>query len=462
MLTPIVKWSAIGLGSLAVVFVGTQAVLHSKGSLPGGGKDYYAQERAAREAAAEKYAVKSTPVEPSPTASPVVANSITPSQTKTNPTVPVTTAVPKTAEVQVADTKTTSAPVEKNCPSIDNYIATMERDNPPSWSQLDCYFAKLSRKNIPSFYSRVSIDYDNPAILGNSATNYYNAWSSYNKQFGTNLSTASTIGVPPYVGADRKVFTYPLSSANFDLKMRGSATVFAKEKLNGNRVIFQTFHPPSQIAPAFTSVDQFRAWLADTWVPQKKVEAEVAEKIKAEYYVPFPVEADIFFNKVSQPTLGNLPGDQLVPVVQDWINQTRDAVRPIYKGRLVIQLAAKVSDGPHWKNLSIKGFDEMAGTLLPTCDAASAKTEAESQYKHYADLSKLDGIAWSMGELGLFEKYFKACDHSLASMELSVLDAVLPVAISQDPKPVGLNVDNTYTSDAARQKVIDFFRANGG
>lgn len=462
MISPLLKWSAVGLSSLVVVFVATQAVIHSRGSNDSNGRDYYAKEREARAEAAKKYSKKP---ETSVTPSIAIVSTAPTSETKSEVKADVKKESPKltSSTSQATESKVSSPPVKQaNCPSLDKYIADIEREGPPTWSQLDCFFAKLSRKDIPAFYSRVSIDYDNPAILGNSVNNYYNAWAAYNSQFGTNLSTASTIGIPPYADANRKVFTYPLSSSNFDLKMRGSATALVKEKLAGRRLIFQTFHPPSQIAPAFSSVDQFRAWLADTWVPQKKSEAEVAEKLKAEYYVPFPVEADIFFNKVSQPTLGNLPGDQLVPVVQDWINQTREAVRPIYKGRLVIQLAAKVADGPHWKNLSVKGFDELAGTLLPGCDVVSAKEQAESQFKHYADLAKRDGIPWSMGELGLFEKYFKACDHTLAEMELDVLSAVLPIGIAQDPKPVGLNVDNTYTSDAARAKVIDFFRANGG
>ncbi len=347
------------------------------------------------------------------------------------------------------------------CTSIEKLLATFEQQL-PTWAQLDCHFATLSRQTLPSFSTHISVDYD--ALAGardNLVTTYRNAWAQYETDYGSNIASTNAVGMPPYVGVDGQMISYPMSQANFDLKMRGAAVVYAAAKVTGKRIIFQTFHPPNSLAQKFASAEEFRSWTRDFWLPQKKSEAEIAEKLKSEYYVPFPVEADTFFNPIDQPQLNQLPTSELVSLAQEWINQTRDTVRPLYHGRLLIQLAANYETWPHWLNISVAGFDELAATVLPGCDVGTTETYLTTQFTGYRAIAARAGIPWSVGELGFYEKYFKACDHSKAEFEKELYQTAFRLLDSSEPQPVGLSIDETSPTTDAKQVIIDYFRTHG-
>jgi hypothetical protein len=373
------------------------------------------------------------------------------SPTSTNPATPNQS---QTAE----EIKTTRSA----CLSVDRLLETFEQKT-PTWNELECHFAELTRSALPAFSTHISLDYDaHGDVRENLTLRYRNFWQQYENDYSSNVSSTSTVGMPPYVGADGQVITYPLSSANFDLKMRGAAVAFIAAKESGKRVIFQTFHPPSNLAPKFATAEEFRAWTRDFWLPQKKTEADLAEKLKAEYYVPFPVEADVFFNPIDQPELDQLPKSELVSLAQEWIDQTHATVRPLYQGRLLIQLAGNYASWPHWLEINATGFDELAATVLPGCDVSTTETYLTTQFSGYRAIAARAGIPWSIGELGFYEKYYKACDHSKAEFEKELYETAFRLLDASDPKPVGLSIDETSPTSEAKETIRAYFAAHGG
>ncbi|MBI4175225.1 hypothetical protein HY523_01255, partial [Candidatus Berkelbacteria bacterium] len=159
-------------------------------------------------------------------------------------TAPITSAAISNSQVTSASSKKTTTA----CTSIEKLLSTFEQTT-PTWEQLDCYFADVTRLPTPAYFTKMNVDYD--AHRGDRTslvTIYRDLWDAYMREYGSNVSPANGAGMPPYVGTDGQPLSYPLSTDNFDAKMRGVAVAYLGEKAKGRRINFQNFHPPDQIA----------------------------------------------------------------------------------------------------------------------------------------------------------------------------------------------------------------------
>lgn len=328
-----------------------------------------------------------------------------------------------------------------NCPSIELLIDRLEGTD-PSWDDIECNAQDLRRLPIPVFAKRVVADPNGVFDTHNNLSLLYSAlWDKFAKEYSENLSSAVGHVLPPYADENRKTLSYPLSIHDHERVIKGRSVVFMAEKKKGRVIFFSNNPPPAKVAPLFKNLDEFEKWKSNTYVPQKTLEAKTAELIKAEYYDPFLVEAEVFFNKIDQPILGNLPDKELLTIAQDFVNDTRDAVRPYFKGRLIGRSYVKYEyAGDFWKNLSFKGFDEIMFTLVPTCDLASARSYITRQLSNYTFMAKRDNLPWTIGEFDVLEEHFKACGSNFEQLEEPLYQEMVAQIDRQTPGISGVHI----------------------
>lgn len=331
----------------------------------------------------------------------------------------------------------------KNCPKFDYLLSQIEYYT-PTWDEVGCFTNGLERKPIPSFAKRVLADpdgaFDTRANLGQL---YQQLWSTLSANIDMNVTPVEKAPLPPYTDESRQPLTYPLSGKDHDRAMRVAALVLINEKKTGKLAFLRNVSPPFAIAPVFKTPAEFKDWNKNIFLPTKVVEAKTAEFIKAEYYEPFPTEAEMFFNKTAQPGLNKLPPKELLALAQDWINDIRDTVKPLFKGRLMAHSAAVRYHvlGDVWKDVSFKGYDELEFTLIPECDLTTTANYFKSNLTEYPKLAAKDNLPWSIGEVDILPTHYKLCDTNFDQIELDLYKELFRQLDAMSSKTVGLHIN---------------------
>lgn len=333
--------------------------------------------------------------------------------------------------------------------NFDQMVDRLEYDV-PTWEQLSAFFKDLKRLPCPKFEIRGGTALSAAGSMGEdlngvegSTKIVINSRRQASQKLPINISAANGVTLPPYLDENWKPITsYPLSATMYDKHLRVMAVAYLVEKRAGMPVSFHDLWPPLKYAswPVAKTVDEFWKWNREVYLPMKIKEAQTAELLKAEYYVPFPIEAERFFSEALQPYLGKLPEAELFKLTQEWIDSVADAVRPYFKGRLTAQAYTYYDAlGDSMSELSFKKYDQLGFTIFPPGgDLEACKAYFRKQLGNYSKIIKKSGIPWGVVEIDLYDSYFqqygvKLTDDFLAALYQELfnqLDAMDPQPIS--------------------------------
>lgn len=363
------------------------------------------------------------------------------------------------------------------CPDLDPLVLKLDQFI-PDWLALKCNAASLARRPLPAFRSRVVTDPDGvwPGELDGLPARYVPLWDSLSAGFAMNTSPVWHNGMPPYATASGQPLRFPIDVYHpqefleiHDRAMRVISALLIREKQKGRLTFFSFGGPPCCLAPVFQTADEFRAWVRDVHLPRVRLEAQAAEVAKVDYYSPFPLETEMFLHRNLQPHLAALPPNELLRLAQEWIDQMREAIRPIYAGRLIGSAYHTVGEDPDfWANLSFAGYDELATTFMVACDVPTTRKKLERQLGRFVAMAARDKIPWSLGEMDVFRRYIETCQTNFDQVELDLYREVFRVLQSQPTPPAGLHITmaaeylpNSPRLAGLQQVVNEYFRARG-
>jgi hypothetical protein len=351
--------------------------------------------------------------------------------------------------------------------SLTTYISNLHLEV-PSWQQLECFTDNVERFNTPTYIKRMlaSSPQSSQNDVSQTANNSLVRWHDLYTDFGANVSSALLKSAPPFTGTNGETITYPLSAANADVIFRSAATMFLYEKTLGRPVVWVNFYPLNDNSTAFNTQADFENWVSDQLLPEKILEAQAAEIIKAEYYIPFPIEFEIFFKKYTGFTNGgfsdSLSESDFVQLGQSVIDQIHDAVRPHFGGKLIAHLYnSAAGDDMFLQNLTYSQYDEFFIALFPQCDLATTSTYMDAQMNYFMPVVARDGLPWQLSELTVQRVLFDACDNSdYDAIEADIYSRVFDKLDALERSPVGVQIGSQdLTTEAAKQIIIDYFNS---
>jgi hypothetical protein len=351
--------------------------------------------------------------------------------------------------------------------TLDSYIENLH-NYIPSWTELECFTEGAVRLEYPNFVKRmlVSSPSSDPNNVSQTATNSLTNWHSAFSTYGANVSSALLKSAPPFTGVNGEDLTYPLSEENADIVFRSAATMFMHEKQLQRPVVWVNFYPLNDQLPAFNNQAEFEDWVTNRLLPEKVIEAQAAELIKAEYYIPFPIEFEIFFKRYTGYSDGgfadSLSETELLTLAQSVISQIHDTVRPHFNGKLIAHLYNSVAGGDlFFQELTYSQFDEFYIALFPQCDLATTDNYVDAQLDYFLPIVNRDGLPWQLSELTVQKVLFDACsDSDYEAIEADIYSNLFDKLESLDTLPIGIQIGTQdLTTEPAKQVIIDYFNS---
>ena len=334
----------------------------------------------------------------------------------------------------------------------------------PSWEELSCFTDDLERLPVPTFAKRILAGAE-LGIQSNLVELNINYWDELIAKYPINVSPANMPAMPPYVDNNGNNLKYPLDSETLDDALRSIATVLINEKLKGMVVLLANIYPVDDTDIGLNSEEEFRNWFTDVFIPEKTAEAIVAERIKAEYYVPFPIEFELFIKR-QFGFIETLSDAKKLALAQDLLDEAFNTVRPLFNGRLVAYSFNRYEDtDDFWSGLVFSKFDEVGFTLFPECDLVGTDDRLELQFFHIMKIVERDNIPWSIGELQVLEELFAACDNSgetFKSLQADIYSSVFNKVTELPIQPIGMHIGDVLEAhtDEAQAVVLEFFNSH--
>jgi len=319
---------------------------------------------------------------------------------------------------------TTTPSTGTGCPSVSSLLARITGQDLriPSSAELSCNAKRVKRLAPAAFAAGTGLDME----LEDRSD--YASWGRSRQAaarvialrdalpglgFPADLSPQTQNHLPPWLDSRGQLIQHPFPLAPLDQAARVYATIVLREKASGRRVLFNI--PSAPVQPLFPkTLDEYRAWLTSYWVPRVTALAKTAELVKAEYFDPFTPEADIFFNHEIFRSLSNA---ERLALAQQFVDETRQAAVPYYKGILVGRQGWQFHDvdpaavqgfwgGGFMRDLSFKGYGLLGVTLLPVryvnCTVEYARAYLRAQLPKVVAMAARDRIPWGVLELDVF------------------------------------------------------------
>lgn len=335
----------------------------------------------------------------------------------------------------------------------------------PSWDEIDCFTGDLVRLENPNFYKMAHSGDTVPGTPQSqpapTVLQWIDHWDTIYTNYGSNISPALMSPVPPWVQENGEEFDYPLTPSLLDQKLRAAAIVFINEKLKGRRIRVVQFYPPSDQYDEDDFYDEasFREFVTNVWVPEKITEAQMAERIKAEYYIPFPLEVEVFIKNL--PFIDDLSESEAIQLAQDFIDEIHAAVAPHFNGTLSITSVSRYDsmDDP-WNAIEMSAFDQIAFGLFPECNMSITQSYLDRQIANYEIIIARDQVPWVFSEVFINPDLYnmEACIDNFASIEADLVNAVIDTMEDTVTPPVGAGFDQyLFVTDDAADVVIDYF-----
>lgn len=349
---------------------------------------------------------------------------------------------------------------------IEKLIAGIQgEDTVPSWEQVDCYAKGIARLSLPgtckSFASSeeevgMGKADDGPELLA-----YQEKLASMP---GANTAAISVGIMPPYFDLKtHEVYTYPLSAAHHDYKLRTTALYALYHKSKGRVVKLQHFWPPNLSVQGVNDLESYKATLEASYFAEKTAQAKMAEKYKIEFYSPLLVEIETVPRSI--PFLAKLPVSEQVALSQWVLDKTFEAARPHFTGLLAATSHNNwLVHQPEWKDIDFSKWDEVDFTFYPSCDAPIA-TYLAAEMQGYRDVIKRNKLArWGVGEIDIVAKDFVRSTpgancptmEEFVAQEPELWRATLEMLASEDPAPNTL-VGVTHGLNSETAGVVEEF-----
>lgn len=341
----------------------------------------------------------------------------------------------------------------------------------PTWEELERFTNDAQRLSIPAFEKRALSWYG----LDESETGPFDTseeWMpqvlAYNEalteRFGSNMSTALIASMPPFTTADGGAITYPLAPDILDKKMRASTVLFLYEKSLGLATTLINFYPPDQESERFATMADFYQWFDTKFLPEKEAEARAAEIMKAEKYMPWPLEFELFITDIGgiydEGFLADSSEEEILAFATDVKDRILSTVKANYSGTVVAHLYNNYhnrSESHFWNRMDYTGFDEIHFALFPQFDVAYTEQYMDAQLPHYFKIiENSGGIPWIASEISVFEWYIE--DSKFEEYEKDLYETVFTKLENCLIPPKGISPAGGYMkTEAARQYVRNYF-----
>ena len=340
----------------------------------------------------------------------------------------------------------------------------------PTWQELERFTAEAERLLIPAYEKRALSWYGLPDEDGpfDSSQEWMPQVLAYNKsiidQFGSNMSVALMAGLPPFVNPDGSELNYPLPPDVIDARMRATTVLFLYEKSLGLPVTLVNFYPPSQETERFATEADFWNWFDTRFLPEKEAEAKAAEIMKAEKYIPWPLEFELFITDVGgiydEGFLAQSSPEEVLAFAEEVKNRVLNTVKTHFQGQVVAHLYHNYSNRPeanYWDQMSYAGFDKLHFAIFPAVDVETTARQLEVQLEHYTKIIQNSGnIPWIASEISVFEWYVE--DGKMEEYEKDLYETVFTMLENAPIPPKGISPAGGYMfTEAAREYVRNYF-----
>lgn len=342
-------------------------------------------------------------------------------------------------------------------------------DSIPSWDVLKKFTDEAEYLPLPSFEKRALAwfdpnggenDFNNPEY--DYLTNLINYNQSLIDGFGANESSALFTSVPPYFGPNGGDIVVPYPLDILDKKLRSTAVLFLREKEKGLPTVLVNFYPPFIDLPVFKSQAEFETWFVERYLPEKEAEAKAAEIMKAEKYIPWPLEFELFVTQLGgiydDGFLANASEEEVLAFANDFKERVLNAVKLHYNGIVVAHLYTnyEVEERKFWNRMSYAGFDELEFAIFPPFDVETTNKHMDIQLENYQKIIENSGnLPWVASEVSVFEWYVE--DGKFEAYEKDMYQAALTKLMNADNPPRGISVAGGYMKTQAAKNYIKTF-----
>ena len=343
-------------------------------------------------------------------------------------------------------------------------------DYVPTWEELERFTNEAQRLPIPAFEKRALSWYGLGDDTGpfNSSEDWMPQVLAYNdnliQEFGANMSTALMAGLPPFVNNDGSELTYPLPLDVLDEKLRTTTTLFLYEKSLGLPVTLVNFYPPNQETERFATKAEFYTWFEEKFLPEKEAEARAAEIMKAEKYMPWPLEFELFITDVGgiydDGFLANSSPEEVLAFAEEVKTRILNTVKAQYNGIVVAHLYHNYQVRPeasYWDEMSYAGFDEIYFAIFPPYNVDFTEDYLNAQLPHYFKILENSGnLPWNASEISVFEWYVEA--GQMEAYEKDMYQITFETLAASAVPPKGIAPASGYAkTQAARDYIRDYF-----
>ncbi|GHE57987.1 MAG: hypothetical protein VYB44_10765 [Bacteroidota bacterium] len=343
-------------------------------------------------------------------------------------------------------------------------------DTIPSWEVLKRFTDKAERLPLPSFEKRALFwaDPDGKENPFNDPqfdymTNLMRHHAELVENFGANESSALFTSVPPFDGPNGGEIVVPYPLDILDAKLRATTVLFLREKELGLPTILVNFYPPFIDMPVFKTKAEFETWFADRYLPEKEAEAKAAELMKAEKYIPWPIEFELFITQVGgiydDGFLAGATEDEILIFANEVKDRILSTVKTHYRGIVVAHLYTnyQMTERKFWNRMSYTGFDELEFAIFPPFDAETTNTYMDVQLENYQKIIENSGnLPWVASEVSVFEWYVE--DGKFEEYEKAMYEATFNKLENASNPPRGISAAAGYMkTEAAKQYLKEYF-----
>jgi hypothetical protein len=267
-----------------------------------------------------------------------------------------------------------------------------------------------------------------------------------------NASMISMTRFPPYIDEFYNLVHYPPTDYWHDELLRSFAVHILQRKQTGHITSIGNLYPPflaegQKVVMPAKNPEEFRVWIDEVFIPQKIHEAKIAEALKVEILHPWPGEVDT--GLLYQPWGPNASDQELLDTGQYFLDAVATAVRPYFKGRLVVSSFTpgrfEITNQPQtfWKDLSYESVDQVDFTFFMRCDEQTIATQLREYMDGVMHIVKRDSVTWTIGELHTSSPSFERCGTDPYDQADEIYSAVLDILFEQEVPPVGFLAAST-------------------
>lgn len=341
----------------------------------------------------------------------------------------------------------------------------------PTWEELERFTDDAERLPIPTYEKR-ALAYLDPTgqtnlFEGDHMRKLLEYNQSFVEEFGGNMSSALISPLPPFFQADGSEIPFPIPLDILDEKLRAATVSILYEKTLGLPVTLVNFYPPHIEREKFDTKQEFENWFEVKFLPEKEAEAKAGELMKAEKYMPWPLEFELFITDIGgigdEGFLEGASDEEILSFAEDVKTRIFNTVRAHYNGNIVAHLYNNYYQRPQahfWDQMSYSEFDELHFAIFPAFDVEGTNLMLDEQLVHYQKIIENSGnIPWIAAELSVFEWYVE--DGKLEEYEKALYETILTRLENSAIPPKGVSPAGGYMkTEAARNYIREFFASH--